>query len=71
MAAANVLDFDGFEFEVFRMGDRIQNARMMLQVSENIDEARQAGVLKPNSSLTDILRVALGMAPVNRSSNKR
>jgi hypothetical protein len=65
MAAADFLDFDSHEFDILKMGDRIRNAQAILQVGQNIDEARKAGVLKPGSSLTDILRVALGMAPVN------
>jgi hypothetical protein len=66
LAAADFLDFDAsFEFAALKMGDRIKNAQMMLRVGQNIDEARKSGVLKPGSNLTDILRVALGMAPVN------
>jgi hypothetical protein len=59
LAAADFLDFDAFEFDVFRMATEIQNAESILQVGENIRAARKAGVLKPDSRLTEVPRVGL------------
>jgi hypothetical protein len=64
-AAAAVVGFDPFEDDVAKVVKNIEQAEMMRAVGENIDRAHEAGILGPCSSLTDTLRVALGMAPVN------